>query len=94
MSLSRSALSLPKGEYYVYILLCSDGSLYTGWSNNLNVRLIDHKSGKGGKYTRSHKPVKLLYTEQLGSKSAALKRERQIKGWSRAKKIKVLNLKF
>jgi len=94
MSLSRSALSLPKGEYYVYILLCSDGSLYTGWSNNPNVRVIDHKSGKGGRYTRSHKPIKLLYTERLSSKSEALKRESQIKGWSRQKKIDILELKI
>ena len=94
MSLSRSALSLPKGEYYVYILLCSDGSLYTGISDNPDTRFADHKNGKGGKYTRSHKPIKLLYTERLESKSAALKRESQIKGWNRAKKITILKLEI
>ena len=94
MNVSRSALSLSKGEYHVYILLCSDDSLYTGWSNNPHVRLIDHKSGKGGKYTRSHKPVRLLYTEQLSSRSEALKRESQIKGWSRVKKITILKLEI
>lgn len=78
--------------YYVYILLCSDGSLYTGSSNNPDSRFSDHKNGKGGRYTRSHKPIKLIYTEQLESKSIALKKEYQIKSWSREKKIRVLKL--
>jgi len=78
--------------YYVYILLCSDGSLYTGSSNNPELRFSDHKNGKGGRYTRSYKPLKLLYIEKLVSKSQALKRESQIKGWSRQKKIRILNL--
>ena len=55
---------------------------------------MDHKNGKGGRYTRSHKVTKLLYTEKLSSKSEALKREKQIKGWNREKKIKILNLKI
>ncbi|OGH14741.1 MAG: hypothetical protein A2687_02715 [Candidatus Levybacteria bacterium RIFCSPHIGHO2_01_FULL_38_26] len=80
--------------WFVYILLCSDGSLYTGSSSNPKVRFIDHKNGKGGRYTRSHKPVKLLHTEQLESKSAALKRESQIKNWSRQNKIDILRLKI
>lgn len=80
--------------WYTYILLCEDGSLYTGVSNNVNQRFSDHKNGKGGRYTRSHKPVKLVYQENCGTKSEALKRERQVKGWSREKKIRILNLKF
>ncbi|HBB76953.1 MAG: hypothetical protein A2186_02080 [Candidatus Levybacteria bacterium RIFOXYA1_FULL_41_10] len=80
--------------WFVYVLLCAGGSFYTGSSNNPDVRFADHKNGKGGRYTRSHKPLKLLYREQLESKSAALKRENQIKGWSREKKIKVLKLSF
>lgn len=80
--------------WYVYILLCEDGSLYTGSSNNPNQRLLDHKNGKGGHYTRSHKPIKLIYQEQLSTQSEALKRERQIKGWGREKKIKILKLNF
>lgn len=80
--------------WFVYVLLCSDGSLYTGSSNNPDVRFLDHKNGKGGKYTRSHKPIKRVYLEQLSSLSEALKREIQIKGWSRDKKIKILKLKF
>ncbi len=78
--------------WFVYILLCNDGSLYTGISNNPDARFADHKKGKGSRYTRSHKPIKLLYTEQLESKSAALKRESQIKSWGRKKKIRILKL--
>ena len=80
--------------WFVYILLCSDKSLYTGSSNNPDVRLFDHKNGKGGRYTRSHKPIRRVYLEELGSQSEALKRENQIKGCSRDKKIKILGLKF
>lgn len=79
--------------WYIYILLCEDGSFYTGASNNPQKRFQDHKNGKGGAYTRSHKPIKILYTEELSSKSEALKREIQIKGWSKGKKIKLLTLK-
>lgn len=78
--------------WYVYVLLCSDNSLYTGYSNTPDNRLTDHINGKGGKYTRSHKPIKRVYIEQLSSKSDALKRENQIKGWTRAKKINILNI--
>lgn len=78
--------------WYVYILLCNDGSFYTGASNNPQQRFLDHKNGKGGAYTRSHKPVKIIYVEELSSKSAALKREIQIKGWSKEKKIKTIKL--
>lgn len=78
--------------WFVYILLCSDNSFYTGVSNNPQKRFLDHKNGKGGRYTRSHKPVKLIFQEPQSSKEQALRRERQIKGWSREKKIKVLDL--
>lgn len=78
--------------WYVYVLLCKDGSLYTGTSNNPEQRFLDHKNGKGGKYTKTHKPIKILYAEKLPDKSAALKREGQIKGWSREKKIQILKL--
>ncbi len=89
--------------WFVYILLCVDGSLkpagrklslYTGYSNNVQQRFLDHKNGKGGHYTRSHKPIKLIYQEQFNTQSEALKRERQIKGWNRERKIRILNLKF
>jgi len=80
--------------WYTYILLCSDNSLYTGASNNPDSRFQEHKNGKGGRYTRSHKPIKLLYQERFQTKSEALKRERLIKSWRREKKIKSLNLKI
>lgn len=78
--------------WFVYILLCADNSLYTGYSYDPEQRFEDHRNGKGGKYTRSHKPLKIIYKEQLSSKPEALKREAQIKGWRRDKKIKILKL--
>ena len=72
--------------WFVYILLCSDDSYYTGISNDLDERLSDHKNGKGGAYTRSHKAVKIIYKEEFKDKSSVLKREAQLKSWSRAKK--------
>lgn len=80
--------------WYVYILLCEDKSLYTGITDDPERRFIEHKNGKGGRYTRLHKPVKIVYLEKLPNKSAALKREIQIKGWDREKKIKILKLKL
>ena len=79
--------------WFVYVLLCQDNSFYTGASNNLQKRFIDHKNGKGGHYTKSHKPVKLIYSEQFPTHSQALKRESEIKSWNRKKKIKLLKLK-
>lgn len=72
--------------WQVYILLCSDNSFYTGISNNVPKRFKDHANGKGGAYTRSHRPIKILYTEKCIDKSSALKRESQIKKWTRKKK--------
>lgn len=80
--------------WFVYILLCEDGSFYTGSSNDVEKRFLDHKNGKGGRYTRSHKPTKLIYQEQFKTQSEALKRERQIKDLSREKKIRVLKLGY
>ncbi len=72
--------------WFVYILLCYDGSYYIGSSNNVAKRVKNHLSGKGGRYTRSHKPQKLVYQEEFVTKSEALKREAQLKRWSRTKK--------
>jgi len=79
--------------YYVYILLCSDKSLYTGITNDVEKRLVSHRSGKGSKYVRSRLPVELIYKEKSTDKSSAAKREMEIKSWSRVKKIGVLKLK-
>lgn len=78
--------------WYVYILLCEDNSLYTGFSDDIEKRFLIHLSGKGSKYTRSHKPLKIIYSEKFETKSGALKRECEIKGWQRKKKIENLNL--
>ena len=72
--------------YFVYILRCSDNSLYIGFSNDPIQREIDHNSGKGAFTTRKKLPVKLVYSEPFNKKEDALKRERQIKGWRREKK--------
>jgi len=78
--------------YFVYVLLCADTSLYTGITTNPQRRFKQHQVGKGGAYTRSHKPVKILYVENSHSRSSALIREAIIKSWSREEKIKNLRL--
>lgn len=80
--------------WYVYILLCSDNSLYTGISPDPDKRFLEHRAGRGGRYTRSHKPVRVVYVDRCPSKSAALKREAQIKSWKREKKIRILELRI
>lgn len=77
--------------YFVYILECTDGSFYTGSTNNIHKRFLDHINGKGGKYTRSHKPLKIIYKEKFQTKSEALKREIQIKKLTKPEKRKLLN---
>lgn len=76
--------------YYVYILRCGDGSLYTGITTDLEHRLKMHQSGKGAKYTRSHLPVELVYQEVQPDKSAALHREAEIKKLPRSQKLKLI----
>jgi len=78
--------------WFIYILQCADGSLYTGITTDPKRRFKEHLSGKGGNYTRSHKPVKQVYQETVETRSEALKREFEIKSWSRKKKISILNL--
>ena len=78
--------------WFVYVLLCKDGTFYTGITNNLEKRFSEHKSGKGGRYTRSHEPLKMIYSEQLANQSEVLKRESEIKSWSKKEKIKNLKL--
>jgi len=72
--------------WFVYILLCSDNSYYIGISNNVQSRFIQHQNGKGGAYTRSHRPIKIVYQEQYLDKSTALKRESQLKKLTKAEK--------
>ncbi len=78
---------------FVYILRCGDGSLYTGWTKDLEKRLAAHASGKGAKYTRSHLPVELVYYESLPGPHEAMSRERQIKALSRREKLALISEK-
>ena len=75
---------------YTYILRCSDGTLYTGWTNNLEKRLAAHNDGTGSKYTRTRRPVELVYYETFGTKQEAMSREWQIKHVSREEKEKLV----
>jgi putative endonuclease len=73
--------------WYVYILKCSDGALYTGITTDVSRRLDEHNHKKGGACTRARIPVRLVHKEKCGTRSEALKREHQIKTWSRRKKL-------
>ena len=75
---------------YTYMLECRDGSLYTGWTNNLEKRVACHNAGKGGKYTASRLPVNLVYYETFETKQEAMRREYAIKQLSRKEKIKLV----
>jgi putative endonuclease len=79
-----------KGTPYCYILQCADGSFYTGWTNDLARRFRQHRSGNGGRYTRAHRPVQLVYFEPEKDKTAARKREAAIKQLPRAKKAELV----
>ena len=76
--------------WYLYIIRCSDDSLYTGVTTDIHRRVIAHNQKSGGSYTRIRTPVKLVYQESHLTQSAALKREAQIKNWSRAKKLALI----
>jgi putative endonuclease len=77
--------------FYCYILECSDGTFYTGWSTDPQRRLKQHNRGMGARYTRTRAPLHLVYTEELPDKSSALKRERAIKALSRPRKKKLIS---
>ena len=74
------------GQWFAYILECSDGSYYVGITNNPKERLEEHNKGEGASWTRKRRPVAFRYVEACASKSAARKREIEIKGWRREKK--------
>lgn len=78
--------------WYLYILRCGDGSLYTGITTNVEKRLEQHRCGKGAKYTRGRAPLELVYREACGTHSEALKRELQIKALPREKKLELINM--
>lgn len=76
---------------YTYIVECSDGSLYTGWTNDLEKRLKAHNEGKGAKYTKSRRPVKLVHVEEFDTKEEAMKREYKIKHMPREEKKRLIS---
>ena len=75
---------------YSYILRCADGTFYTGWTNDLDGRLLAHNAGKGAKYTRSRLPVELVYRETFATKEEAMSREWHLKQLSRQEKLRLI----
>ena len=75
--------------YFVYLMQCADGSIYTGITTDVARRFSEHKNKKGGHYTGAHVVKKILYTEEFATRSLALKREAEIKSWPRAKKMEL-----
>ena len=73
-------------SYFCYLLLCSDGSFYCGWTTNLEKRLACHNRGSGSRYTRTRRPVKLVYYAECQNRLAAMKYERKIKSLSHSQK--------
>lgn len=76
---------------YTYILKCADGSLYCGWTNNLEKRLAAHNKGTASKYTRTRRPVELVYYEEFETKQEAMSREYHIKKLKRQEKLNIIN---
>ena len=82
----------PSSKWHIYIIECQDKSLYVGTTNNIQRRLNEHETGKGSKFVRSRKLSKLVYVETLSNKYDAFRREREIKGFSRQKKLELIKL--
>ena len=78
---------------YTYMVKCSDGTLYTGWTTDLEHRVKAHNDGEGAKYTRSRRPVELVYYEEYATKAEAMKREYSIKQHTRKQKEKLIENK-
>ena len=76
--------------HYVYLVRCADSTLYCGWTTDLEKRVRAHNSGQGAKYTRSRRPVKLVYAEEFEEKQEALSREWHLKRLSRAEKLRLI----
>lgn len=76
--------------YWLYILQCGDGTLYTGITGDIDRRLAAHQSGKGAKYTRGRGPLRVVYREECGDRSAALRRELAVKSLTRAEKLALI----
>jgi putative endonuclease len=81
------------GNWIIYVLQCSDGTLYTGISNNVDRRLKEHNAGTASKYTRGRRPVKLLASWRVADKSTALRTEHRVKALSREEKLRAIKVK-
>ncbi len=79
-------------NWYVYILLCRDGTLYTGITNDIQKRMLAHEKGKGAKYTKGRGPFKLVYENKFNNQSMAMKEENRIKKLSKVQKLKLLQI--
>ena len=90
-SVKRSAAVKPVGMWFCYILCCADNTLYTGITNNLEKRLAAHNAGTATRYTRGRGPVELVFVENCADKSAALKREIEIKNLLRTEKLVLID---
>lgn len=77
--------------FYVYVLLCEDGSYYTGYTKDIDLRVKQHRIGVGARYTKMHRPKRLVYTEEFSTIREAMKRERKIKQLSHKEKNKLVN---
>lgn len=78
--------------FFCYILECADGTYYTGWTTNPHRRLRQHNAGRGARYTRSRRPVRLVYLEECSSRAQAMRREREIKALSRSERQRLITL--
>jgi putative endonuclease len=81
-----------KKSYYVYLLLCDDGSYYTGYTNNVALRFERHKKGHGARYTRIRRPERVVYVEEFVSRGDAIRREQQIKSFSHSEKHELISI--
>jgi len=77
--------------YYVYVILCKDNSFYTGYTKDLDSRMKLHMNGKAARYTRMHRPKKIVYVEQFSSRAEAMQRERKVKRLTRNQKLELIN---
>jgi putative endonuclease len=78
--------------HYVYMVCCANGAFYTGYTRNVERRIATHNAGKGGRYTRSHRPVSLMATWTFSSRAEALQAEHEIKRLTRAQKLKLVEV--
>jgi putative endonuclease len=91
ISISSDSGVLTRIPYYVYILLCVDGSFYTGYTKNVDERTKLHSNGRGARYTKMHKPKKVVYVEQFILRAEAMRREKTIKKLSHEQKENLIS---